>query len=470
MKCPKCNAAISDSSKFCVHCGAKIEAAERNISETKTAAICINCGAQLKPGAKFCAKCGTAQNAQATQNVPKKAPEKPVNKGKAKEQAAAKKSRLPAVIVSALILVVVIAAGGYFTLVHVFDVDPLEVMKDNGNGDTAPAKEEKGKQKEKEQEEEEDTEKGDPKLLDALDDQLESAKQLLDEASYIEAVKESTDLIYQYVEIAEENDLEEETEEKIDDAFEIVSKAVIAFCKGIEEQGLGRAGYEEVTGQLDTVLELADFLAEKGYKVDDDEITEYSGGTVQRFKDTFIALINEITEREQWSRDEAWTYAEQAYSIQKNGKAVLFDESDLDDPLRLRYVYCLAWITRKRCENGVADGSMTKEDAFSAMTAILPETDYNLLALQDAITYGNAAGKDISGYQAAYNAIIQEIKEEQNLSIVNSGVNSSTTVDVRKFWYFNDLDGDDAYKVDINNGTTQKTRDWIRNNIPSYIG
>lgn len=59
----------------------------------------------------------------------------------------------------------------------------------------------------------------------------------------------------------------------------------------------------------------------------------------------------------------------------------------------------------------------------------------------------------------------KKLKEEQNLSIVNSG----TSADVRRFWYFNDLDGDDVYEVGINNGTAQTTIDWIRNNIPSNI-
>jgi hypothetical protein len=184
----------------------------------------------------------------------------------------------------------------------------------------------------------------------------------------------------------------------------------------------------------------------------------------------FISSINDITEYENWSRDEAWTYAEQAYSIKENGKPILFDDEDLEDPLRMRYVYCLAWITTKRCETGIEEGTLSYADAVNSLTAILDETDYNLLLLQYIISYGSNAGIDISKYLNAYNAIVDEIKREQNLTIgTDIGVTSATSVDLRHFWYFNDLDGEESYKVDAHNGTTKATRDWIRSNIPGML-
>ncbi|MCM1113425.1 MAG: zinc ribbon domain-containing protein [Muribaculum sp.] len=532
MNCPKCNAVVSDSSKFCKQCGAKIEKIVEKVPESPESVTCIKCGASLKPGAKFCAKCGANQSAQTqaadhmtppmrapqtsagqtanpaasqqpqmqqspvqqvpiqpqmqqqpVQQVPIQQPQMqqpvqpvPVQQPQA-QQPRPKKSKLPLVIVLLLVLLIALLVGGYFVLDQVFDVNPIAVITGGGEGKTpeddadaeGAGKQDADDENAKKQDADSEGEKGDPALLEALDEQVEAVKSAYKDSSYEDAIRESRDVIDSYIVIAEENNLKEEAGEKIKEVFEIASKAAIDYCKGIEDQEYGSAGYEQVKGTVDTILELAASLEEKGYAVDSADITEYSSGIVQRFKEVYIRKINEITEREQWSRDEAWTYAEQAYSIQEGGKTVLFSESDLDDPLRLRYVYCLAWIARKRCENGVADGSMTKEDAFDAMTAILEETDYNLLVLQDIITYGDASGKDISGYQSAYNAIVQELKDEQNLSIVNSGVNSGTSVDVRKFWYFNDLDGDDSYKVDIHNGTTQTTRDWIRNNIPSYI-
>ncbi|MCM1305145.1 MAG: hypothetical protein NC306_13710, partial [Butyrivibrio sp.] len=418
---------------------------------------------------------------QSVQPVQQPTVKQPQDNMAAQQQKPAKKSKMPFVLITVLVLIIAFVVGGYFVLVKVFDVNPIAMIMGSAEEDGDESKEDTeesgdGKEgtesslsQEASQGQEIEEKKGDPALLNALDAQAEAAKQALDAMAYLDATEQSKDLIYQYVTIGEENHLTEEVGEKIAYVFDIASKATIGSCSGIENQGLGSAGYQQVTSMLDIVFELETFLNEKGYTVDSSEITEYSDGLIQRVKDRFISQINEITEREQWSRDEAWTYAEQAYSIQKDGKTLLFDPEDLDDPLRLRYVYCLAWITRKRCENGVADGSMTNEQAFDSAVAVLPETDYNLLVLQDAIAYGSAAGKDVTPYQNAYNAIVAYLKAGQNLSIVNTGENSATTADIRKFWYFNDLDGADAYKVDIKNGTTQATRDWIRNNIPSYI-
>ena len=47
--CPSCGGSIPAGSKFCMLCGAKIEAAR----------FCPECGAKLQPGAKFCPQCGT---------------------------------------------------------------------------------------------------------------------------------------------------------------------------------------------------------------------------------------------------------------------------------------------------------------------------------------------------------------------------------------------------------------------------
>lgn len=503
MKCPKCNAELSDKSKFCTHCGTKIE------NNLPKAVFCSKCGAQLKDGAKFCSKCGNSQNAQPAQDTqsvqntqstpsmqaPRKAapqqtqppvqntapqpaqapvsmPNPSAQQAQAK-QAPKKKSKLPVVLII-IVLLIALLVGGYFVLDKVFDINPIALITgneedDDDSRDSTKSDDDDGNVEDNKDNKDEEADKVDPEELEALKEQIKTAKKSYDEGSFEDALKESKEVIEQYIALSEKYTLDEEAGEQIVEAYDIAAQAATKICEGLEGQEYGNALYKQMRNTLDPVLELAVTLTEKGYEVDSTGITKYSDGIVPKFRDVFIKKINEITEREQWSRDEAWTYAEAAYSIQEDGKTVLFDESDLDDPLRLRYVYCLAWIQRKRCENGVADGSMTQKDAFDAMAAILEETDYNLLVLQDIIAYGNAIEADTSGYQAAYDAIVQELKDEQKLSIVNSGVNSGTSVDVRKFWYFNNLSGDDAYKVDINNGTTQNTRDWIRENIPSYI-
>jgi membrane protease subunit (stomatin/prohibitin family) len=54
IKCAKCGAMTSASSKFCNECGAKMETAA-------SAGSCIKCGATLHPGARFCSECGSSQ-------------------------------------------------------------------------------------------------------------------------------------------------------------------------------------------------------------------------------------------------------------------------------------------------------------------------------------------------------------------------------------------------------------------------
>ncbi|MBR1702253.1 MAG: zinc-ribbon domain-containing protein [Lachnospiraceae bacterium] len=499
MKCPNCNAEIADNSKFCSKCGTKIEAvAKEEAKKPEETVKCIKCGTELKKGAKFCAKCGSSQIPEAKQEPkpaeakqeskaaeakpqPKAIPPMPVQPWKSEPQPAPapeqKKKKFPVLPVAVVLAIAVI--GGFLALRGSSDSGKEQADNRPSNasvesssaesttageitsGETVPATTEQT---------ENSGSKGDPALLDAVDEKVTEARDALQESAYGNAVKLGTEAISQYMEIAKENNLKEEAQSKIQAAFKVVSDAAVTYCSGIEEQSLGNAGFNEVRNTTQPIIKLLDSLKEEGYDIDDTEFMSYQEGVIPRFKDYYIQKINEITEREQWSRDEAWTYAKQAYSIQDNGETLLFDEYDLEDPLQMRFVYCRGWIYRKRCETGLADGSMTQEEAFDYMIEVLQETDYNLLVLDDLIAYGKAAGKDVSKYQGAYDVIIEKVKEEQGLSIVNTGAkNSDTTVDMKKFWYFNDLDGDEKYKVDAYNGTTKATREWIRENIPEYF-
>ena len=107
-------------------------------------------------------------------------------------------------------------------------------------------------------------------------------------------------------------------------------------------------------------------------------------------------------------------------------------------------------VTRKRCETGLADGSMSYADAVQTLASILEETDYNPLLLQDMVNYGQQAGMNVD--------IIQ--REE--------GITIGGDVDLDHFWYFNDLDGDSSYRVG-DYGTTSYVRSWIRNNISGIL-
>jgi hypothetical protein len=375
----------------------------------------------------------------------------------------AKKSHAGLIVVIIILFLLVAAAAG----VGIYYV----LGPGSSNSEDASDTDEKGK-KDVSSGDADGVEKGDVELLEPAAELAASAKKEHEAGNDIDgAIPQCIEAINEYMTVAEENNLKEEAQEGIADIYVTYIDAVTRYCDNISNQGAYAAGYEQVSGVLIDAITLTNSLTEQGYTVDSDRINTYKTETVQLYRDMYIQSINDITKYENWSRDEAWTYAEQAYSIKENGKPLLFDDEDLEDPLRMRYAYCLAWITRKRCETGLADGSLSYADAARSMTAILEETDYNMLLIQDIITYGSTAGMDVSKYQSAYNAIVDEIKREQNLTIGNDiGVNSATSVDLKHFWYFNDLDGEDKYKVDTHNGTTAATRAWIRSNVPVLLG
>ncbi len=502
MLCSKCGNNIPDDSKFCVHCGNKIEKVE--VANSATENVCKGCKTVLAPGVKFCAKCGMKQEsvsverataptkpehqtAPQTKSEQATAPQmKPVQQVKSQSgavQQPVEKKKSPKALVAFLVLFLLIGiiGGACFYCVAVMDMHPLEVVSglldsseddEKGDSDDEDEDDEDGEAGEEEDEKQvPEDEKGDVALLEPANKLVEDAKTEYEAKNYLEgAIPYGKDAINQYVEIAEENNLHDEAQEGIDSVYWVYIESVIRYCDHMKTQGASAAGFEQISNTLADAMELTKMLSEKEYSVDSSELYTYKEETIQTFKDMYIESINGITEYANWSRDEAWNYAERAYSVKENGKPLLFDNEDLEDPLRMRYAYCLSWITRKRCETGLADGSMSNADVVARMELILEETDYNLMLIQDIITYGSAAGLDVEKYRNAYNAVVEQIKNEQGLTIGSEiGVNSRSSVDLNHFWYFNDLDGEDKYKVDTYNGTTAATREWIRSNVPVIL-
>ncbi len=82
MICPNCGAALEDGAKFCVICGAKLEAepaaaapeVRQEAPAAAQAAVCPKCGAPRQGTESFCMFCGTPLNAQAAAPMPQYAP------------------------------------------------------------------------------------------------------------------------------------------------------------------------------------------------------------------------------------------------------------------------------------------------------------------------------------------------------------------------------------------------------------
>lgn len=301
-------------------------------------------------------------------------------------------------------------------------------------------------------------------LLEQAAQAAENARTEYESGNYFDgAIPLCVEAINTYAAAAEENDMREEVREDIFGIYEIYTASVLGYCDNVKAQGAYASCYEQINSTLTDAVSLTEALAEKGYSVDGSSLYDYKEKLIPEYRDMFIEVINKVTENANWSRDEAWGYAEQAYAVQENGTPVLFDPEEPDDPLRMRYVYCLAWVTRKRCETGIEDGTITFAGAVQNMQEILEETDYNPMLLQDIITYGSYAGMNVEKYRDAYNAIVEEIRSAQRLTI-------GTDVDLNHFWYFNDLDGEDKYKVDAKNGTNAAVREWVRTNVPVILG
>ncbi len=58
--CPACGRQIRAGSRFCMNCGAQIQAAApKTEQEPPKSRFCMSCGSPLKPTDRFCMKCGT---------------------------------------------------------------------------------------------------------------------------------------------------------------------------------------------------------------------------------------------------------------------------------------------------------------------------------------------------------------------------------------------------------------------------
>ena len=57
--CPQCGKKVNPGSKFCIYCGAALEAPAEQPEEKAEVKVCKTCGKPLEEGAVFCTNCGT---------------------------------------------------------------------------------------------------------------------------------------------------------------------------------------------------------------------------------------------------------------------------------------------------------------------------------------------------------------------------------------------------------------------------
>ena len=447
--------------------------------------FCIKCGAKMQPTAKFCTKCGTPVDknqkpagassvvASTAPKAPEAAPQseqaQPVQKNGQAPEKPKKHSKgmiiLIALAICAIIVAILLAlkSAGVFANFSLGDSQNTEEGTEEGdsNGDDQEGDEDEG--------EEEDSEAAEARReeINAIMDEIDAA---VEEGDKSDTITDSYGIALDgYITLASKYELADDVSKDAAEVFEKYAEQVRNSVALLDGQKVSSGLYTQSRMYYDEILSYADAMTNAGIKFDDCGIKAESDALIETYRAKYIYAVNEITSRENWSRDEAWALMEDAASlVDDDGNRILFNDDDPDDPMRLRYIYSLAWKTRKEIETGIADGSMSYEDALDTIDAVLRDTDYNLMLLHDGIYYSDKAGIDSAPYTVAFNNEIEKMQEFDGVIVVlDPSKADETHIEMNHFWIFNDIsdNADPAYQVSYTNGTSSTTRAWIRENV-----
>lgn len=173
-------------------------------------------------------------------------------------------------------------------------------------------------------------------LFSATDELLETGKsQVTKDTELIDGINNLAEAMRQFAKEAEEAGDVSLASERIEDAYDIYSSAVLQHKEFLEKQALSGAIYSQILLELDEAISLGNDLAEKGYAVNLSLLKDSRSGFETSYADKIITTFDEFTTRETWSRTEAW-------NLMSATADNMFDKSDLDNPIRLRYAYALS--------------------------------------------------------------------------------------------------------------------------------
>lgn len=498
MKCPKCQTEINSNARFCTKCGCNLAAEMAKAArEPVQVAACPKCGAALKPGAKFCVKCGQAVDSSGGNqpqedktvflydgaNTNKKEDQTVIinNSGiqqvqgadpvldeivppdNTNKKAKDKKQKVPKsnekhqesggggkglVIAAVVLLVLVVVSGAACFMVWNGTIDlPSFAGLDRGDkeeGSTEVVSEEESST-------ENVGEKVDTTALFAEADALlaEGKNQITVDADVLTGMDNIRSAMNQFADQAQAAGDTGIAADRIADAFASYVTAVTRRKDIMGTQELSGAVYSQVMSEIEDVETLAEEMSAKGYTVDTASLTAMKDAFKTSYTEQVIKKFDEFTNREAWSRTEAWNLM--------SGFDGTFDSSDLDDPLRLRYAYALSWWIQKQIETDLANGTITEKGAAIKIAGLMEAMDYNPMMMLCYIVYMENAGEDCTQVSEAYEDIVRHIYETQGILV-------GEDIEIDHFWYFNDFG---TYSVDDRNGVTPENRQWIRDRMSS---
>lgn len=408
-RCPVCGNLISEQAGRCPYCG--------NQLQSDSAKRCPDCGQWIPENAIVCPACGS-------------------NMGRDHS----KRKRKSAGLVIVVLLCVLVTA---VIFIRQYGSDTETLADHTGRVETKSSEEEQSTDKQ-----EQGTEAGERSLADA-DVLFEQGKeQISDDMGLAEGMDKLADAIEMYVENAEQAGDIYLVSEKVLNAYEVYVSALQRHRDMLMEQEVSGDIYRQIVMEFEDAIALGDGLLERGLEVDVLSVSEEKEVFETGYKERVISLFDQFTKRDMWSRTEAW-------NLMSSTIDNMFDASDLDDPLRLRYAYALSWWIQKEIETEFAGGMTTKKAAAMTIAESIEAMDYNPMMLNYYITYMNEAGEDCSQVEAAYNDVMDHLYQTQGILI-------GKDYDLEHFWYFNDFG---TYSVDDRNGVTKENRQWIRSRM-----
>ncbi|GFI23096.1 hypothetical protein IMSAGC011_01873 [Lachnospiraceae bacterium] len=274
-------------------------------------------------------------------------------------------------------------------------------------------------------------------------EKIENIEELIDGMENIESAME------QYKTLADEFGMSESVSEHMADAYDVYVSAIIKHKDMMAEQELSGGIHTQIMNEFGQAIAYAEEFIAAGFDVDTSLLISERDGFDTSYRNRVIKAFNEFASRDSWSRTEAWNLMDDTDNM--------FASDDLDDPIRLRYCYALAWWTQKQIESELGSGTITQKGAALKIAGILEATDYNLMLVDYYIQYMHAEGQDCSMVETAYLEILDKLADTQGLHI-------GEDVDMAHFWYFNDFG---QYSVDDKNGVTTENRQWIRQRLGS---